>query len=53
MNEINHIIQLAQVAFCESCGCGIPRRTCESLGTCDEYDAFTKALREKLIKERK
>lgn len=46
--EINKIIHLAKIAFCESCGCGIPRDTCISLGTCDKHDAFARILREKL-----
>lgn len=36
----------AKEAFCRSHGCGIPSSTCHSLGTCQDYDAFAKALSE-------
>lgn len=51
--EINKVIHLAKIAFCESCGCGIPRDTCTSLGTCNEHDVFARILRKKLKEEEK
>lgn len=41
-------IDMAKDAFCKSHGCGIPSSTCHSLGTCEDYDAFSKALREQM-----
>lgn len=43
--RISSIVKECGVKFCEMCGCGIPRDTCTSLGTCDEYDNFKKTIR--------
>ena len=47
--DINKIVHLAKVEFCRTCWCGMPRDTCTSLGTCDEYDNFVKAFSKQLI----
>ena len=49
LEDINKIVYLAKVEFCRNCGCGIPRDTCTSLGTCKEHDKFVNAFHNQLI----
>lgn len=50
--RIDSMVRECGVKYCEMCGCGIPRSTCTSLGTCDEYDNFKKTIREYLEGQR-
>ena len=43
--QINIMVHESCVLFCKHCGCGIPRDTCTSLGTCDEHDEYKKHIR--------
>lgn len=43
--QINAMVHDSCVLFCKHCGCGIPRETCTSLGTCNEHDDFRTAIR--------
>ena len=51
--QINTIIHDSCVLFCKHCGCGIPRETCISLGTCKEHDEYRAAMRTRLMKKKK
>lgn len=50
--NINSIVYQCGVKYCEMCGCGIPRNTCTSLGTCELHDDFKKTIRKYLEKQR-
>lgn len=50
--RINNMVHDSCVLFCKHCGCGIPRETCTSLGTCDEHDNFKKRIRDYLEEQR-
>ena len=50
--RIDSMVRECGVKYCEMCGCGIPRSTCTSLGTCDEYDNFKKTIRTYLEEQR-
>ena len=43
--RINKMVHDSCVSFCKHSGCGIPRDTCTSLGTCDEHDEYKKHIR--------
>ena len=43
--RINTIVHESCILFCEHCGCGVPRDTCMSLVTCEEYDDYRKHIR--------
>jgi hypothetical protein len=43
--QINAMVHDSCVLFCKHCGCGIPRETCTSLGTCKEHDEYRDAIR--------
>ena len=51
--RINTIVHESCILFCELCGCGVPRDTCLSLGTCKEYDDYRKHIRTYLEKHTK
>lgn len=51
--RINTIVHESCILFCEHCGCGVPRDTCISLGTCKEYDDYRKHIRTHLEKHKK
>lgn len=51
--QINTIVHDSCVLFCKHCGCGIPRETCTSLGTCNEHDEFRTAIRAHLMENKK
>lgn len=43
--QINIMVHESCALFCKHCGCGVPRDTCTSLGTCDEHDEYKKHIR--------
>lgn len=47
--RINAIVHESCILFCKHCGCGVPRDTCTSLGTCDEHDEYRSAIRAYLM----
>jgi hypothetical protein len=51
--QINTMIYDSCVLFCKHCGCGIPRETCTSLGTCEEHDEYRNAIRIHLMEKKK
>ena len=51
--QINKMVHDSCVLFCKHCGCGIPRDTCTSLGTCKEHDEYRAAMRTHLMKKKK
>ena len=50
--QINKMVHDSCVLFCKHCGCGIPRDTCTSLGTCKEHDEYRDAIRAHLMKKK-
>ena len=42
--QINAMVHDSCVLFCKHSGCGIPRDTCTSLGTCEEHDEYRDAM---------
>jgi hypothetical protein len=51
--QINAMVHDSCVSFCKHCGCGVPRETCTSLGTCKEHDEYRTAIRTCLMKKNK
>ena len=51
--QINKMIHDSCVLFCKHCGCGIPRDTCTSLGTCKEHDEYRAAIKTHLMEKKK
>ena len=51
--QINTMVHDSCVLFCKHCGCGIPRDTCTSLGTCKEHDEYRNAIRIHLMEKKK
>ena len=51
--QINAMVHDSCVLFCKHCGCGIPRDTCTSLGTCKEHDEYRTAIRTHLMENKK
>ena len=51
--QINTMVHDSCVLFCKHCGCGIPRETCTSLGTCKEHDEYRAAIRTHLMEKKK
>lgn len=47
IRQIRIMTEASREAYCESKGCNIPRDTCLSLGTCEDYDKFKHKLEEK------
>lgn len=43
--QINIMVHESCALFCKHRGCGVPRDTCTSLGTCDEHDEYKKYIR--------
>jgi hypothetical protein len=50
--RISRIVNECSRKLCEDCGCGIPRSTCTSLGTCELHDNFKKTIREYLEEQK-
>ena len=50
--QINKMVYDSCVLFCKHCGCGIPRDTCTSLGTCKEHDEYRDAIIAHLMKKK-
>ena len=51
--QINKMVHDRCVLFCKYFGCGIPRDTCTSLGTCKEHDEYRDAIRAHLMEKKK
>ena len=51
--QINTMVHDSCVLFCKHCGCGIPRDTCTSLGTCKEHDEYRATMRAHLMEKKK
>ena len=51
--QINTMVHDSCVLFCKHCGCGIPRETCTSLGTCKEHDEYRDTIRTHLMEKKK
>lgn len=51
--QINTMVHDSCVLFCKHCGCGIPRETCISLGTCKDHDEYRTAIRTHLMEKHK
>ena len=51
IEQIYAITHDCAVVFCKERGCGIPRSTCTSLGTCHEHDEFKMFIREYLMEK--
>ena len=51
--QINAMVHDSCVSFCKHCGCGVPRETCTSLGTCKEHDEYRAAIRTHLMEKKK
>ena len=51
--QIDTMVQESCVLFCKHCGCGVPRETCTSLGTCKEHDDYRKSIRTHFEKHKK
>ena len=51
--QIKKMVHDSCVLFCKHCGCGIPRDTCTSLGTCKEHDEYRSAIRTHLMEKNK
>lgn len=51
--EINIVVHDSCILFCKHCGCGIPRDTCTSLGTCKGHDKYRDAIRAYLLEKNK
>lgn len=51
--QIDTMVHESCVLFCKHCGCGIPRDTCTSLGTCKEHDEYRTAIRTHLMEKKK
>ena len=49
--QIDTMVHDSCVLFCKHYGCGIPRDTCISLGTCQAHDEYRKAIRAYLMKD--
>lgn len=47
--DIDEIVYLAKVEFCRNCSLKIPFDTCASLGTCNEYNNFSKYFKKQLM----
>ena len=43
--QIDTMVHESCVLFCKHCGCGVPRETCTSLGTCKDHDEYRKCMR--------
>ena len=50
--QINTMVHDSCVLFCKHCGCGIPRETCVSLGTCKNHDEYRTAIRTHLMEKK-
>ena len=51
--QINTIVHESCVLFCKHCGCGVPRETCTSLGSCKDHDEYRKSMRTYFEKHKK
>ena len=51
--QIDTMVHESCVLFCKHCGCGVPRETCTSLGTCKEHDDYRKSIRTHFEKHKK
>ena len=51
--QINKMVHDSCISFCKHCGCGIPRDTCISLGTCKEHDEYRATIRTRLMEKKK
>lgn len=43
--QIDTMVHESCVLFCKHCGCGVPRETCTSLGSCKDHDEYRKSMR--------
>ncbi len=51
--QIDTMVHESCVLFCKHCGCGVPRETCTSLGTCKDHDEYRKSMRTYFEKHKK
>ena len=51
--QIDTMVHESCVLFCKHCGCGVPRETCTSLGSCKDHDEYRKSMRTYFEKHKK
>jgi hypothetical protein len=51
--QIDTMVHESCVLFCKHCGCGVPRETCTSLGSCKDHDEYRKSMRTFFEKHKK
>ena len=51
--QIDTMVHESCVLFCKHCGCGVPRETCTSLGSCKDHDEYRKSMRTCFEKRKK
>lgn len=51
--QIDTMVHESCVLFCKYCGCGVPKETCTSLGTCKDHDEYRKSMRTYLENHKK
>ena len=51
--QIDKMVHESCVLFCKHCGCGVPRETCTSLGSCKGHDEYRKSMRTYFEKHKK
>lgn len=51
--QINTMVHESCILFCKYCGCGVPRDTCTSLGTCKDHDEYRESMRTYFEKHKK
>ena len=51
--QIDTMVHESCVLFCKHCGCGVPRETCTSLGSCKDHDEYRKSMRAYFEKRKK